>query len=615
MLWEQWNRLARVTVTPRTPGLDEALAIMRADHEVSDADAERLVGMWRLGWGASDRYTGVVPPMMWIQLDADAGTPIIEGGVDADLGFLEWDVTSVGHHLRRDRMARAFVIGGGGGRDVLTALHFGAQSVDVVEINPSVVEVVRHGFPAFVGAPAYDDPRVHLTIGEGRSALARSDGRYDLIQMSLVDTWAASMAGAMVLSENTLYTKEAFEAYVSHLGDRGVLTVSRWYDPAAWGETARVIRLAAEALRHEGIANPEDHLVVLYSRGFLQTGVANVVASRAPIDAADLAVIDELVARQGFGVLWPRTAATVDHGWDVGAVIRGAPAVIDDPRWDLSLPSDERPFFFNTRRPFSSWVEAFRQGDASLGSRSTALFVAATLLLGGVGLLLVTRPLRELGGKASIPVLPAVYFGGIGVGFMAIEMGMIQRYIVFLGHPTYALSVVLFALLLGSGVGSALSDRLGTRHVVGVIGAVIGFIGLTAFLLPAVLDGALLWPLGARVALAVSSILPPALFLGMVWPLGVRSLKERGLGEQVPWMWAVNGFCGVLASVVAVFVATAFGYTAVLGLAVAAYALTAATTARPWSPPAENRRWKPTRRGCQARVSPEARSPRPHGAS
>ncbi|MCB9695379.1 MAG: hypothetical protein H6738_01175 [Alphaproteobacteria bacterium] len=597
ILWERWNRLARVTVVPETPGLAQAVALLRRDRTVSEAEIEQLAGSWRLGWGASRNHTGPVPNMMWIQLDADAGTPIIEGGTTADLGFLEWDVTSAAHHLRKGRIDRSFVIGGGGGRDILTALQFGAKQVDVVEINPSVVEVVRHGFPDVVRAPPYDDPRVSLTLGEGRSVLASTEGRYDVIQMSLVDTWAASMAGAMVLSENTLYTQEAFDAYVAHLDDDGVLSISRWYDPPSWeeasalgnswAETARVVRLSATALANNGIDHPEDHIALVYARGYLGAGVCTVVTSRAPLDDDDRAALQRLVDVQGFGVLWPPpadgTTPVEDHGWDVEGVLTGDETVLAHPQFDLATPTDERPFFFNVRRPLRSWVDAAFAWDHRLGSQATLVFAVALALLGLVGGVLVTRPLREL--EVRAPLVPALYFGGIGVGFMAIEMALIQRYIVFLGHPTYALSVVLASLLLGSGIGSGLTSRVRSpeRAIPVIVGLVIAATLLSAFALPPLLLATLSQPLPVRVALAVAGILPQALCMGTLWPLGVRLLIARGLGAATPWMWATNGFLGVLASVFAVFLATLYGYTAVLALAAVAYAMTGLASRMRWT--------------------------------
>jgi hypothetical protein len=590
VLSEHWNRLARVTVIDSTPGMERSLAILRKTREVTEAQAEQLRKSWRLGWGASERYTGQVPATRWIQLDADAGTAIVEGGATADLGFLEWDVTSAGHHLRRDRIDRAFVIGGGGGRDVLTALRFGARQVDVVEINPSVVEVVRHEFPEFVRAPVYDDPRVSLTVGEGRSVLARSGARYDLIQMSLVDTWASSLAGAMVMSENTLYTREAFREYVSHLDDDGILTVSRWYDPGAdrsqrgatWAETMRLARMAATSLREAGIERPEDHVALVYARGFLGSGVCTVIASRSPLGDGDRAALQGLVDRQGYQVLWPLLPGAEDDGSNIGGLLREEPAVVGDPRFDLSVPTDERPFFFNVRRPFSSWAEAWREGDPSIGSPATGMFAAALLFLGALGLVLVTRPLRDL--DVRIPLAPAVYFGGLGVGFMAIEMALIQRYIVFLGHPTYALSVVLAVLLLGSGIGSAISGRWSnpSRLIPRVVAGIVVTTLVSAFVLPHLLHATIQLSLAGRVAMAVAGIAPQALFMGMMWPLGVRLLGERGLGEATPWMWATNGFLGVLASVLAVFFATVWGYTSVLLLAAGAYVVSAGAARRQW---------------------------------
>ncbi|MGH7185477.1 MAG: hypothetical protein ACREIB_04260, partial [Pseudomonadota bacterium] len=242
--WEQWNALARVTVTPEIAGVREAVEMLqsRENRVYTPEQVEQFRRSWQAGWGISPEFKGESLPSLWLELDADAGTPILGGGIAAlaekgRLDFLSWDVTAAAY-VWRDMLGapaeNAFIVGGGGGRDVLTALAFDVAEVDVVELNPAVVEAVEQAFGDFSGR-LYSHPRVRLSIGEARNELARRTTRYDLIQMSMIDTWAASMAGSLVMTENGLYTQEAFDLYLARLKRDGVLSVSRWYDPDRHG--------------------------------------------------------------------------------------------------------------------------------------------------------------------------------------------------------------------------------------------------------------------------------------------------------------------------------------------------------------------------------------------
>src|SRR5262249_23129912 len=201
----------------------------------------------------------------------------------------------------------------------------------------------------FVSGRIYDDPRVTLYVGDGRSVLARSEDRYDLVQMSMIDTWAASVSGAMVLTENTLYTREAFRAYVDHLTDRGLLSVSRWYYPSRGGETARVLRLVGDALQARGVAHPEDHVACVVSRGLLGAEVSTTIARLRPLDAEDAARLSRLRDGMGFEVLWPAVDGTSPARFDPAAAIRGDKAFLASAPYDLAVPTHDRAFFFNMR--------------------------------------------------------------------------------------------------------------------------------------------------------------------------------------------------------------------------------------------------------------------------
>ncbi len=590
--WVEWNHLARVNVTPHIAGAEKAVALLRAEDPTVDAEA--VVARWAMGWGMSSAYTGDVPDTIWVQLDADAGTQIIEQGpsrVGKDMPFLEADVTSAAHHLKHDDIDRAFVIGGGGGRDILAALHYGAGEVVVAELNPGVVRAVDDTFADYSGG-TYSLPQVDLHLGEARSTLTRVEGRFDLIQMSMIDTWASSMAGAMVLSENALYTQEAFELYLSRLTPSGMATVSRWYHPEGYAETARVVVLMEAALRAAGVAHPEQHVAVVVAPGGQVLQVATLVMKRSPFTADERAELQRWSATHQFRVLHPDRDPSVTDPVDVNAILTGDQAWLAATPFDLSAPTDNRPFFFNTRHPIRSWIAATKAGDSGLGSPSSLIIVLLMVLMLAASRLIVWAPLREHEARkpeaerlqVASHWVPLTYFAGIGLGFMWIELAIIQRYIVFLGHPTYALSVVLFALLMFGALGSAASDRLGHSAWKIAGGSIVVGGLLTAFVVPSITDAALYWATPARIALAVALVAPMGFVMGMMYPTGVRLLERAGVSELVPWVWAVNGIAGVFASVMGMLVAIVFGYTAVVFLGIAAYVATVVAASRGFAP-------------------------------
>ncbi len=569
VLFEHWNQLARVTVSPEVPGTLQAIELLARTQSEEEARAQVL--RWSAGWGISDKWQGSAPDAMWIELDTDAGTQILRGGGTrplAEFDSLAWDVTAAAYWLRPGGLEHTFVIGGGGGRDFLTALAFGAKSVDVVELNPLVVAAVEDAFGDYSGRP-YSRAGVHYRLGDARSELSRSSGHYDLIQMSMIDTWAASTTGALTLSENALYTREAFHSYLAHLTDDGIFTVSRWYGNDTYAETARVLSLMGEALRSAGISDPENHIAVVFNEStHRSTSVASCMMKRSPITAAERDTLRTLAADKGFGVLWPEIeGSSVHHRMDVAGVVRGDPAAISGAGLDLSPPSDDRPFFFYI-------------GRTNNGAKVPVLFGSILVVILLAGRLLVFAPLGEV--EALRPAaeritlanaLPEMmYFAAIGASFMGVELGVLQRYIVFLGHPTYALSVVLFALLLSTAVGSLL---VGRRPGIARAGFPLLFVALAAtiFIVPGLLEGWHGWPLAARVIVSGALIVPLGVCMGTALPAGVGALTLGGRARLIPWMWAINGLSGTVASVLGMGLAMELGYSALLLAAALGYAV------------------------------------------
>lgn len=586
VMYERWDPLSRVTILPAVPGTQRTLAALQ--EKQPGASFDELARRWSSGWGLSSRYEGPVPASLWLQHDTDAGTPIFEGGGTrplSDFAVLGWDVTSAAHWLREGRLGRAFVIGGGGGRDILAALAFGAERVDVVELNPTVVDAVQNVFGEYSGRP-YARAGVHASIGEARSVLSRTTDTYDLIQMSMIDTWAASASGALTLSENALYTREAFGIFLDHLAPEGLLTVSRWYGAENVAETSRVISLMQDMLSRAGIDRPEDHVAVVAtaSSGYA-FGVANCILKPTPFTPEEIGALHQLAELMDFEVLWPtdRPGGLID----AGTILRSGYRAAQHGGLDLSPPTDDRPFFFNTRTLVGSWIEALMAGDPAKGSTSTLIFGALTACLLVAARAFVLRPLAEV--EAARPPHDRIqlasamgevaYFALIGVAFLCVELGVLQRYILFLGHPTYAVSVVLLALLMSTALGALWTDRRPAIAKV-ALPALVVLLLATAFLVPSLLRAVHAWPLELRIPFAIALVVPLGVCMGVAWPTGVAGLAGAGRGRLVPFVWAINGVGGTLASVAGMMIATSLGYTTLLLLGTVLYATVAVLVVR-----------------------------------
>ncbi|MFI5076278.1 MAG: hypothetical protein ACHQRO_03000, partial [Vicinamibacteria bacterium] len=497
-----------------------------------------------------------------LDIDVAAGTVLTKKPeTPADAAHLEYDVTNIGYYLRPK--GSALVVGVGGGRDVLSALHFGATKVTGVEINTNILETLNGRFGDFTGH-LDRDPRVRFVNDEARSFIARNDERFDVIQISLIDTWAATAAGAFVLSENSLYTVEAWDIFLSHMTPRGLLSVSRWSFSDRPGEVYRMTALATAALQRRGVADPRAHMAIVRSiRGDggddAPDGIGTLLVSPSPLDAGDLATLKAQADRLGFQVALDATTAT-DETLARLASARDLDAVVAAHPINIAPPTDDSPFFFNMLRLRDVLrLDLLKHGKSS--HNMEAVFVLGTLLftvllLTGLCIgvpLFVTSDRKALAGAAPL----VTFFAAIGLGFMLVETSQMQRLIVVLGHPTYGLTVVLFSLLLSSGLGSALTSRIapddvgsaGVVRLAGLLGLLVVF-GVITPMLTHRIEGA---ATPIRIAVSAALLAVPGLFMGMAFPLGLGLARNRP--ALTPWLWGVNGATSVCASVLAVAIA------------------------------------------------------------
>jgi hypothetical protein len=533
-----------------------------------------------LAWGLSDRYQGWLPRQYLITIDGASETPITELKEDIRAHeYLAHDITALPYHLRPG--TKTLIIGAGGGRDVLTALRFGSTDVTGVELNRDIVEFVRDRYASFAGG-LYARPGVRIEVDDGRNFVRRARDRYDVLQISMIDTFAATAAGAYTLSENNLYTAEAFDEYLDHLTADGILSINRFFlDPPQ--QTLRIVTLAREALARRGVRDPGPHIAVL-RKGDRLGDNGLVMVKVAPFTPGETETLLALSSSLGFEpVVVPGRPAANAFGEFLAAP---APASFYQRYpFDVRPPTDDRPFFFNTLK-VSALLDAVTvrtRMDPFRVYNFDAVFILFVLLASSVLFLLAFIFLPLVGGRRhAVPGAPArlrpgalAYFVLVGLGFILVEIVLIQRFHLYLGHPVYSLAVVLFTLLAASGLGSAWTARSSERHVLRYMAtgcaAALALIVVHQLLWPSFLGGTLGLPRWTRIGLASLSLIPMGIAMGVPYPLALRAVSASR-PDALPWAWAVNAGASVVGSILAFALAMAAGFSTVLLVGALCYA-------------------------------------------
>jgi hypothetical protein len=511
-----------------------------------------------------------------IAIDNAAATPLTQfDGNLQPFSFLHYDVTSLGAELRAG--GSAAIIGVGGGRDVINCAVNGFHRIVGIELNNSIVNIDTRKLGWFSGFDKI--PNFELHNDEGRSYLTRSNEKFDVIQASFVDTWAATSAGALTLSENSLYTVDAWQIFYRHLNPGGVITFSRWYMGADANETYRLFSVAWATLLAEGVADPSRHIILVASRG-----AATILVSNQAFTDDDLRKIQGIVDRMQFRVLFFPGQKPVIYELQI---IASARSLQDLARLryaadlDYSPVYDDSPYFFNSLR-LRNVPRFIASGIQGVNIRAL-LFVFAFMLAAAI-LVAVTivLPLRRWSGRHSGIAPPVsggiVYFIGIGIGFMLLEMAMMQQLSVFLGHPIYSLVVVLVGLILSAGVGSLVSDRW---RLASTFSSRVPALAVTLILILysfAVIPMTHRFAAGTlpqRVFFCLALVAPCGILMGMCFPVGLRWMTALKQQENLPWMWALNGAAATLGSFIAIIISMETSINMCARVAAACYLVSA----------------------------------------
>lgn len=489
------------------------------------------------------------------------------------------------------------IIGAAGGHEVLASIYFGAKKIDAVELNPATFNLVKNEYADYDGHLA-DYPGVNYLNADGRSFISRSNKSYDLIWYPAPDSYAASsaaQAGAFVLSESYLYTYNAVMAVTSHLSEDGIFV-------AQFGElyknlpsrTARFTSNVRVALEQMGVTDAGSHIVVVTTPdAFATPEQSTIMVKKSPFTAEQVAAIRDKVTSATFNgrVDWAPGLSVATN--PIQQIVSASPADLKtfyaNYRFDVKSVSDNNPYFYHfanfgkVLRDYSAPVTTLDR-EYAVGERVLVLLLLLTVLLAAMFLLVPFFRIREEWRRLPKKCASAVYFAMLGFGFIFFEVTMIQLLNLFLGYPTYSLTVSLMSLLVFAGIGAFLSPRINQVRHATMIGAIL-LVGLTVFYvwgLRPLTNGLLGWPLPGRIALAFILLAPLGLLLGTFMPRGIAQIAKLGdhNGEYVAWSWAINGFASVTGSVLATICAMQFGFQAVLFIALGFYLVAFASLPR-----------------------------------
>jgi spermidine synthase len=566
---------------------------------------------FRYAPGLSLSNTVEPPPQLGVFTDGGRLSPItaFDGGLER-LAYLDYTSAALPYHLLE--RPETLIIGAGGGADVLLALYHHAARIDVVELNPQSVRLVRETFADFAGH-LYDRPDVHVHVAEGRGFVAGTRQHYDVIQLPLLDSFAATAAGTLSLSESYIYTIEAFEEYLRHLRPGGFVAITRWLKLPP-RDSLRLLATALAAFERMGVAEAGQRLALIRT-----WSTTTLLAKNGALSPLEIAQIRAFADERSFDLAYypgmRREEANRYNILEQSYFFDGATALLGPDRasflgrykFDVSPTTDDGPYFFD----FFKWqalpelLERRALGGAALLDWGYLIMLSTLVQAVVLSLVLILAPLRFYRACPALSVdrwRVGIYFLTIGLAFLSVEIALIQRLILFLSHPIYAIAVVLCGFLVFAGVGSGISPQLAVWVVTGragpttknwwgrmplrlsalelSVGGIIVVALLYLCILPPLFPLLIVLPDAPKIAIALLLIAPLAFCMGMPFPLGL-SRVSAWVPSLVPWAWGINGCASVLSAILATLLAMNVGFTYVMLIAITLYLVAAAAFRRP----------------------------------
>ena len=548
--------------------------------------------------GLSLNFSGVIPEQLGIVTDGNGLSAItrLEGENDLEglkkIEFSDYISSALGFHLvkKTDNREKILIIGPGGGLDILGGIYNGKKEIRGIEMNPNVKILMQNNYADYSGN-IYNCEGIKILTGEGRSVLKGLEQKFDLIQISLIGSSNTASGGFHSISENYLYTVEGFIDFWQHLSDGGSLNITRWlkFPPR---EIVRLCSISLEALSRMGIEKPENHLAIIRS-----WGTSTLILSKKEIGEEEISIIKDFCDKRNFDAVYfpgiKEEDANINHVLEQSYYYQEIDQLInsfeedelkdfyDSYFFNVSAVTDNQPYFFYTLKwqnipkiikNTANWQPLIEWGN---------LIIFATFIQGiifsiiFIFLPLILKRFPVTKRKVKIPFL--LYFASLGLGYMLLEISFIQKFILYLVNPSYSTSIIIFSFLFFSGLGSFYSRRIERNYIESlkiVILSLCVILLLYQIILPQIFNTTLKYSLLVRIFITIGLIFPLGFLMGMPFPLGIRLVSSINQGKEkglIPWLWATNSFCSIIASVSAVIIALFFGFKVVAILAALAY--------------------------------------------
>jgi hypothetical protein len=526
--------------------------------------------------GLSLNFTGRLPEQIGLFADGDHLGSLTQSK-GADLSFLDFMTTALPYRLLREPSS-VLILGAGGGMEVLSGLEHGAKRVIAVELDREVIRLVRGPLSEYAG-DLYHHPRVEVRLAEARRFLESTSETFDLISISLLDSFVSSSSGVHAASESYLYTVEALDAAMDRLTPNGLLAITRWIKTPP-RDVPRLFHTLAATLERRGVASPGDHLA-----GVRSWATATLLLKKSPLTGEDIDAIRRFGDEGAFDRFWdPHLAVSETNRYhqlpepfyavaareilstDRQSFVRGYPFRLDPA-------VDDRPYFFHffrwdalpvlVRELGVQWIPFIEWGYIILLAVLLQAAIASVLLV--LGPIALAPRLRER--EAMLRSRVALYFGCLGLGYLFLEIALIQKFTLFLSHPVLSATTVLGSMLFFSGLGSLFGERF---RMAWVVSGIAGLATVYALILPLLFGLFLQAADPVRTVITVVLLAPLAFLMGMPFPRGLARVKSDA-APLAPWAWAVNGCASVMAPPLATLIAMSFGFRTVLGTAAVVY--------------------------------------------
>lgn len=530
-------------------------------------------------------FTGDIPSPLGVFIDGEWTGAIFKKTKATTTSFLNYTTSALPYRLKPK--SDALVIGVGTGTEVQIAIQQNASNIAGIELNPQIIELIRKDFAETAGDLYSNNDvgisgQLNIHSGEARSFLTQTDKRFDVISIPLMEGFTASAAGMHSLFENYLFTTESFGLMFDHLTDNGILAITTWINHPP-RHAMKLLTMLIETLRQNNIEHPDEHFA-----GVRSWGSATLLLKKSKFTEKDIAVLKRFCDEYSFDPIhYPNISIDeinrfnqLDQDYFYNAAInifKGKtdsiyrhyffniePATDNQPYYSHFLKLSNIPYFIELlgrdALPFMDW--------GYLILLSTLIVI---VLLSVAFILLPLFALKQSDDSKGKKLRTFLYFGGLGIGFMFIEIVMIQKFILFLGHPMYSVSAIITGILLFSGLGSLYSKQLNAKKYFKIFVGMILTLGIGySLLLNDLFHFIVHFPLWLKYISAILLISPLAFFMGMPFPTGLAVLSRTSL-SLVPWAWGVNGFMSVISAVLATIIAIEFGFVIVFAMAIISY--------------------------------------------